>query len=121
MLVHHALKVPRGCNPKGARVLLAGVFHTVVIVTAGLRGLLEAHQRFKLVNYLAKFPWEFLRSWTAPRPAFSNSLVRSGRHSGGGSSRWLRRIRFALSPRRAGTAPRGVARTSAAPLIRSAA
>lgn len=52
-LVHHALRVPEALQ---AEVVVAfrllGLSVPVVIVTAGLRGLLEAHQRFKLVNAL---------------------------------------------------------------------
>jgi O-antigen/teichoic acid export membrane protein len=52
-LVHHALKIPEALQPEvvGSFRLL-GLSVPVVIVTAGLRGLLEAHQRFKLVNAL---------------------------------------------------------------------
>ena len=52
-LVHRALKIPEGLQPEVVRSFcLLGLSIPVVIVTAGLRGLLEAHQRFKLVNAL---------------------------------------------------------------------
>src|SRR5580704_14508628 len=50
-LVHHALKIPEALQSETVRAFyLLGLSVPVVIVTAGLRGLLEAHQRFKLVN-----------------------------------------------------------------------
>lgn len=52
-LVHRALKIPEGLQPEMVRAFsLLAVSVPLVIVTAGLRGLLEAHQRFKLVNAL---------------------------------------------------------------------
>jgi O-antigen/teichoic acid export membrane protein len=52
-LVHHALKIPEALQSETVRAFyLLGLSVPVVIVTAGLRGLLEAHQRFKLVNAL---------------------------------------------------------------------
>jgi O-antigen/teichoic acid export membrane protein len=52
-LVHHALKVPEALQSEVVFAFrLLGLSVPVVIVTAGLRGLLEAHQRFKLVNAL---------------------------------------------------------------------
>lgn len=52
-LVHHVLKIP---EPLQSETLicfyLLGLSVPVVITTAGLRGLLEAHQRFKVVNAL---------------------------------------------------------------------
>jgi O-antigen/teichoic acid export membrane protein len=52
-LVHHVLKVPEALQPEVVIAFrLLGLSVPVVIVTAGLRGLLEAHQRFKLVNAL---------------------------------------------------------------------
>jgi O-antigen/teichoic acid export membrane protein len=52
-LVHHALKVPEALQSEVVVAFrLLGLSVPVVIVTAGLRGLLEAHQRFKLVNAL---------------------------------------------------------------------
>lgn len=52
-LVHHALKIPEALQPEslGAFYLL-GLSVPVVISTAGLRGLLEAHQRFDLISAL---------------------------------------------------------------------
>lgn len=50
-LVHHALKIPETLQSETVRVFyLLGLSVPVVIVAAGLRGLLEAHQRFGLVN-----------------------------------------------------------------------
>jgi len=52
-LVHHALKIPEALQSEVVSSFrLLGLSVPVVIVTAGLRGLLEAHQRFKLVNAL---------------------------------------------------------------------
>jgi O-antigen/teichoic acid export membrane protein len=52
-LVHRVLKVPEVLQPETLRAFyLLGLSIPLVIVTAGLRGLLEAHQRFKLVNFL---------------------------------------------------------------------
>ena len=52
-LVHHALKIPEGIQTEVLRSFyLLGVAVPVVIATAGLRGLLEAHQRFDLVTAL---------------------------------------------------------------------
>jgi O-antigen/teichoic acid export membrane protein len=52
-LVHHALKIPEVLQSEVVSAFrLLGISIPVVIVTAGLRGLLEAHQRFKLVNAL---------------------------------------------------------------------
>ncbi|HVS88650.1 MAG TPA: flippase [Candidatus Acidoferrum sp.] len=52
-LVHHALKIPEALQSETLLAFyLLGVSVPVVITTAGLRGLLEAHQRFKLVNAL---------------------------------------------------------------------
>jgi O-antigen/teichoic acid export membrane protein len=52
-LVRHALKIPEALQSESLRAFyLLGLSVPVVIVTAGLRGLLEAHQRFKLVNAL---------------------------------------------------------------------
>jgi O-antigen/teichoic acid export membrane protein len=52
-LVHHALKVPEALQSEVVSSFrLLGLSVPVVILTAGLRGLLEAHQRFKLVNAL---------------------------------------------------------------------
>jgi O-antigen/teichoic acid export membrane protein len=52
-LVHHALKIPEALQLESLRAFyLLGLSVPVVISTAGLRGLLEAHQRFMLVNAL---------------------------------------------------------------------
>ncbi len=52
-LVRHALKVPEALQSEVVSSFrLLGLSVPVVILTAGLRGLLEAHQRFKLVNAL---------------------------------------------------------------------
>jgi O-antigen/teichoic acid export membrane protein len=52
-LVHHALKVPEGIQQEVLRAFyLLGLALPAVIATAGLRGLLEAHQRFDLITAL---------------------------------------------------------------------
>src|SRR5690242_3734802 len=52
-LVHHALNVPVALQPEALRSFyLLGLSIPIVISTAGLRGLLEAHQRFGLINAL---------------------------------------------------------------------
>jgi O-antigen/teichoic acid export membrane protein len=52
-LVHHALKIPEVLQPETVRAFcLLGLSIPVVITSTGLRGLLEAHQRFKLVSAL---------------------------------------------------------------------
>src|SRR5207253_9393695 len=52
-LVHHALNVPAALRHETLRSFyLLGLSIPVVISTAGLRGLLEAHQRFGLINAL---------------------------------------------------------------------
>lgn len=52
-LVHRALNVPVALQPETLRAFyLLGLSVPVVISTAGLRGLLEAHQRFGLINAL---------------------------------------------------------------------
>jgi O-antigen/teichoic acid export membrane protein len=52
-LVHHALKIPEALQQETVRSFyLLGLSIPVVITSTGLRGLLEAHQRFKLVSAL---------------------------------------------------------------------
>lgn len=52
-LVHHALNVPSALQRETLQSFyLLGLSIPVVITTAGLRGLLEAHQRFGLINAL---------------------------------------------------------------------
>ena len=52
-LVHHAFKIPEKLQSESLRAFyLLGLSIPVVISTAGLRGLLEAHQRFMMVNAL---------------------------------------------------------------------
>jgi O-antigen/teichoic acid export membrane protein len=52
-LVHRALNVPVALQPETLRSFyLLGLSIPLVIGTAGLRGLLEAHQRFKIINAL---------------------------------------------------------------------
>ena len=52
-LVHSALNVPDPLEPETLQAFyLLGLSIPVVISTAGLRGLLEAHQRFGLINAL---------------------------------------------------------------------
>jgi O-antigen/teichoic acid export membrane protein len=50
-LVHRALNVPPALQPETLRSFyLLGLSIPAVISTAGLRGLLEAHQKFRLIN-----------------------------------------------------------------------
>jgi O-antigen/teichoic acid export membrane protein len=52
-LVHRMLNVPAELQPETLQSFyLLGVSLPLVIVTSGLRGLLEAHQRFDLINAL---------------------------------------------------------------------
>ncbi|MHB8412425.1 MAG: flippase [Candidatus Acidiferrales bacterium] len=52
-LVHHALHIPAALQRETLHSFyLLGVSLPIVITTAGLRGFLEAHQRFDLVNAL---------------------------------------------------------------------
>jgi O-antigen/teichoic acid export membrane protein len=52
-LVHHALKIPETLQSESLHAFyLLGLSIPAVISTAGLRGLLEAHQRFDLINTL---------------------------------------------------------------------
>jgi len=52
-LVQHTLKIPEALQPETVRAFyLLGLSIPVVITSTGLRGLLEAHQRFKLVSAL---------------------------------------------------------------------
>jgi len=52
-LVHHALNVPLTLQPETLQSFyLLGLSIPLVITTAGLRGLLEAHQRFGMINAL---------------------------------------------------------------------
>src|SRR5258706_3691946 len=52
-LTHHALKIPEGIQPEVLRgFYLLGLAVPAVVATAGLRGLLEAHQRFDLITAL---------------------------------------------------------------------
>ena len=52
-MVHRALNVPVALQPETLRSFyLLGLSIPIVISTAGLRGLLEAHQRFGLINAL---------------------------------------------------------------------
>jgi O-antigen/teichoic acid export membrane protein len=52
-LVHDVLKIPEALQPESLRAFyLLGLSVPVVITSAGLRGLLEAHQKFMLVNAL---------------------------------------------------------------------
>jgi O-antigen/teichoic acid export membrane protein len=52
-LVHDVLKIPEALRSESLRAFyLLGLSVPVVVVTAALRGLLEAHQRFMLVNAL---------------------------------------------------------------------
>ena len=52
-LMHHILKIPVAFQLETIRAFyLLGFSIPVVVMTAGLRGLLEAHQRFDLVTWL---------------------------------------------------------------------
>ena len=52
-LVHHGLKIPESLQSESLQAFyLLGLSVPVVISAAGLRGLLEAHQRFDLVSAL---------------------------------------------------------------------
>lgn len=52
-LVHRALNVPDALEPETLQSFyLLGLSVPLVISTAGLRGLLEAHQRFGMINVL---------------------------------------------------------------------
>src|SRR5882762_5456517 len=52
-LTHHALKVPGGIQTEVLRAFyLLGLAVPAVVATAGLRGLMEAHQRFDLITAL---------------------------------------------------------------------
>src|ERR1700730_6464738 len=52
-LVHRALNVPDALEPETLQAFyLLGLSIPLVISTAGLRGLLEAHQRFGMINVL---------------------------------------------------------------------
>lgn len=52
-LSHHALKIPPALQDEAVRAFfLLGLSLPVVIASTGLRGLLEAHQRFDLVSTL---------------------------------------------------------------------
>ena len=52
-IVHRVLKIPAALQTETLRSFyLLALSIPVVIITAGLRGLLEAHQRFDLVTYL---------------------------------------------------------------------
>lgn len=52
-LAHHALKIPASLQGETVRAFyLLGLSVPVVIASTGLRGLLEAHQRFDLVSAL---------------------------------------------------------------------
>jgi O-antigen/teichoic acid export membrane protein len=95
-LVHHALKIPEALQSESVRAFcLLGLSIPAVICAAGLRGLLEAHQRFMLVNVL-RIP---LGVFTFAGPLlvlpFSRSLVPvvgilvAGRYVGCAAHFWL--------------------------------
>jgi O-antigen/teichoic acid export membrane protein len=74
-LVHHALNVPAALQRETLQSFyLLGLSIPVVISTAGLRGLLEAHQKFGLINAL-RIPLG-IYSFASPLLVlpFSNSL-----------------------------------------------
>jgi O-antigen/teichoic acid export membrane protein len=75
-LTHHALKVPEGIQPEVLRAFyLLGLAVPAVVATAGLRGLLEAYQRFDLITAL-RIPTGVF-TFVGPLMAlpFSSSLV----------------------------------------------
>jgi O-antigen/teichoic acid export membrane protein len=75
-LVHHVLKVPEGIQPEVLRAFyLLGLAVPAVVTTAGLRGLLEAHQRFDQITAL-RIPTGVF-TFVGPLMAlpFSSSLV----------------------------------------------
>jgi O-antigen/teichoic acid export membrane protein len=75
-LVHHALKIPEGIQPEVLRAFyLLGLAVPAVIVTAGLRGLLEAHQRFDLITALRIPTGVFTFAGPLLALPFSKSLV----------------------------------------------
>jgi O-antigen/teichoic acid export membrane protein len=75
-LVHHALKIPEGIQPEVLRAFyLLGLAVPAVIVAAGLRGLLEAHQRFDLITALRIPTGVFTFAGPLLALPFSKSLV----------------------------------------------
>jgi O-antigen/teichoic acid export membrane protein len=75
-LVHHALKIPEGIQPEVLRAFyLLGLAVPAVITTAGLRGLLEAHQRFDLITALRVPTGIFTFAGPLLALPFSKSLV----------------------------------------------
>ena len=75
-LVYHLLKIPEALQPESLRAFyLLGLSVPVVIATGGLRGLLEAHQRFDLVTYLRIPMGVFTFAGPLAVLPFSHSLV----------------------------------------------
>lgn len=75
-LVNHAFKIPEGLRRETIRCFyLLSLSLPVVFTTAGLRGLLEAHQRFALINGL-RIPMGVFSFGSPLLPLlFSHSLV----------------------------------------------
>jgi O-antigen/teichoic acid export membrane protein len=95
-LVHRVLKVPEALQGETLRSFyLLAISVPVVITTAGLRGLLEAHQRFDLVAYLRIPMGVFTFLGPVLVLPFSRSLVAvvavlvGGRFAGCAASFWL--------------------------------
>jgi O-antigen/teichoic acid export membrane protein len=75
-LVGRGLNVPAGLQRETLESFrLLGISLPFVITTAGLRGLLEAHQRFELTNALRIPMGVFTFAGPLPALAFSKSLV----------------------------------------------
>lgn len=75
-LVHSALNVPDAMEPETLRAFrLLGLSLPFVVTTAGLRGLLEAHQRFGLINALRIPMGVFTFAGPLLALPFSKSLV----------------------------------------------
>jgi O-antigen/teichoic acid export membrane protein len=75
-LVRHLLQIPITLQPETLRAFyLLGLCVPVVITTVGLRGLLEAHQRFDLINLLRVPMGVFSFAGPLLVLPFSNSLL----------------------------------------------
>ena len=75
-LMHAALKVPPGLQAEGWRAFaLLAVSIPLVTVAAGLRGILEAQQRFEAVNLVGAVVGAFMYAGPLLVLPYSNSLV----------------------------------------------
>jgi O-antigen/teichoic acid export membrane protein len=75
-LAHHALKIPEGIQPEVLRgFYMLGLAVPAVVTTAGLRGLLEAYQRFDLITALRIPAGVFTFAGPLLVLPFSSSLV----------------------------------------------